>query len=66
MNTAISILERLYVACLFSFVRCVFCFVCLFVLCLVYPMLSMPLDCSFFITTLVFFNVYFCKYKHNT
>ena len=40
----------------FSFLCCVFCFF-VFVLCLVYPMLSVSLDCPFLITLSVFSNV---------
>ena len=39
---------------------CVFCFVLfVFILCLVYPMLRVSLDCSFLIGLSVFSNVYF-------
>ena len=47
--------------CFFSGVQHMFCVFVLFVfvLCLVYPMLPISLDCNFFISPSVFSNVYY-------
>ena len=47
-----------YSSLLFSFLCCVFCFICLYVLCLVYPILPVSLDCPFLICPSLFSNVY--------
>ena len=52
----------------FSFLCCVFCFICLrlvffvlfvFVLCLLYPLLPVSMDCSFLIAPSVSFFLFF-------
>ena len=49
------------VAPLFCFLRCIFVLF-IFVMCLVYPMLAVSLDCTYFIAPSVVANVYFKRH----
>jgi hypothetical protein len=64
-----GLVSYLHYLCLFAYsgvqhiLRCGFFFF-VFVLCLVYPMLPVSLDCSFLIASSVFSNGYFLKLKN--
>ena len=59
-------MSYLYYLCSFAYsgvqhISCCVFVLFVFVLCIVYPMLSVSLDCSFFIALSVFSNVYLKK-----